>query len=244
MKFRKRKHQAADGALDDTAPGAEATAAAGTAAATAPAPGADPDPATAADAGEAAVPEVADYDRAAGPWDSGEVDEPGEGTLDLGCVRVPMISGLEVRVEVEPEGNQPIAVTLVHGDAAVQVRVFSAPRSGGLWAEAAHDLRTQLASAGPDAYVETVGPFGTELRAVMLGQDEQGNQLQQPVRFIGVDGPRWMLQGVLLGAGANPDTAAGIEDTFRALVVVRGDTAMPKGRPLPIVLPAGAVPQE
>jgi hypothetical protein len=41
-------------------------------------------------------------------------------------------------------------------------------------------------------------------------------------RFVGVDGPRWFLRGVIGGAATTDVEAAAREDLFRSIVVVRG----------------------
>lgn len=181
-----------------------------------------------------ADPEI---DRSAGPFDADEVDDDDETQrIDLGAVQIPLFEGLEIRVEIDEESNQPIAVTLIRGEGAVQVRAFSAPRSGGTWAQARVDIRRSITGDG-GTVDESAGGFGPELRANVPAQDDKGNRVLQPIRFVGVDGPRWMLQGVLLGAGSLAETAAGLEEVFRGIVVVRGDQAMPPGSPLPLSLP-------
>ncbi|MFN8185435.1 MAG: DUF3710 domain-containing protein [Candidatus Nanopelagicales bacterium] len=180
-----------------------------------------------------------EYDRAAGPWDISEVDEPdamAAERIDFGAIQVPLIPGMEVRVEIDPESNEPAAITLVHGEGAVQVRAFAAPRSGGGWQITLDELRAQISGDG-GTVEESVGPFGGEVAAAVQGEDENGQTVVQPVRFVGVDGPRWSLQGVMFGAGADPAAAGDLEDVFRSLVVMRGDTAMPSGMPLPLSLP-------
>ncbi|MDQ1556274.1 MAG: hypothetical protein QOI02_1276, partial [Actinomycetota bacterium] len=61
-------------------------------------------------------------------------------------------------------------------------------------------------------------------------------------RFVGVDGPRWFLRGVISGEGAlnNAEAAAQIEEVFRSVVVVRGNTPMPPRDLIPLQLPATA----
>ena len=59
------------------------------------------------------------------------------------------------------------------------------------------------------------------------------------VRFVGVDGPRWFLRGVISGEGAvEPAAAAVVEDLFRSVVVVRGGAPMPPRDLLPLHMPA------
>jgi len=59
------------------------------------------------------------------------------------------------------------------------------------------------------------------------------------MRFIGVDGPRWLLRGLIIGAAANgTEQAEPFEDILGDVVVVRGDHPMPPRDMLEISLPA------
>ena len=59
-------------------------------------------------------------------------------------------------------------------------------------------------------------------------------------RFIGVDGPRWFLRGVIAGeAAVDPAAAAQVEDLFRSIVVVR-DHPMPRATLIPLRMPAAS----
>jgi hypothetical protein len=61
----------------------------------------------------------------------------------------------------------------------------------------------------------------------------------QPARFVGVDGPRWMLLGKISGpAAARPELARPLEEVFAGIVVVRGDHPAPPRDLLDILLPA------
>ena len=60
-----------------------------------------------------------------------------------------------------------------------------------------------------------------------------------PARFVGVDGPRWFLRGLIIGPAVDdPTTAAGLEAVLRDVVVARGGEPMAVRDPLPLVLPA------
>ena len=62
----------------------------------------------------------------------------------------------------------------------------------------------------------------------MAGADGAGKRL---ARFVGVDGPRWFLRGVVGGAATSDvEAAAAVEDLFRSIVVVRGTSPMPPRR--------------
>lgn len=184
----------------------------------------------------------ADRHRATGPWDS-EEDFPEAKRMDLGSMLVPMEQGTEIQVNVaqDAQGKQKIiGVTLVRGKSALQVQPFAAPKSSGLWDEMREELREQVTKQGGKAE-EHDGTFGPELKALIPvkgRKTEDGRQLAQRVRFIGVDGPRWVLRGVIRGDGASkPETMAEIEQLFAGIVVVRGDQPVPPSELLPITVP-------
>ena len=61
------------------------------------------------------------------------------------------------------------------------------------------------------------------------------------MRFIGVDGPRWFLRGVISGQGAvQPEAAGLLEQVFRDTVVVRGEGPMAPRDPIVLKLPDDA----
>ncbi len=65
-----------------------------------------------------------------------------------------------------------------------------------------------------------------------------------PVRFTGVDGPRWFLRGMFTGPAARDAAAAApLEDVVRSCVVVRGSDPMAPRDPLALHLPE-QVPEE
>ena len=178
--------------------------------------------------------------RPSGPYDAEDVTEPGEGRIDLGSIWVPMSADMELRVEVDEASSQLVAVTLVVGNSALQMAPFAAPRSSGIWPDIRTELRGSVASQGGTAD-EVEGPFGTELRARMPVRQGDGSSGSQRVRFLGVDGPRWFLRGVLSGdAAENPDSAGAMEELFRQVVVVRGGTPMAPRELIPLRLPADA----
>lgn len=171
-----------------------------------------------------------------GPWDSDEAPDDGLDRLDLGGMRVPIAEGMELRVDVSPEG-QVIAATMVAGDSAMQVNAFAAPRTAGIWAEVADEIRESLEAGGGSAETVT-GPLGLELRA-QVPQEVPGQGVAlAPARFLGADGPRWFLRGLLSGpAAVDADQAEPFERMFRSVVVVRGKDAMAPRDPLPLRLP-------
>ncbi|GAB3452504.1 DUF3710 domain-containing protein [Streptomonospora sediminis] len=182
----------------------------------------------------------ADRHRVDGPWDAAEQPPAEVQRMDLGAVRIPVRAGVEIQVNVAQQQNRIIGVTLRTQRSALQVQPFAAPKSSGIWDEMREELRTQVTSQG--GKVEDFdGTFGPELRAVVpvSGRtDDQGRRLGERVRFIGVDGPRWVLHGVIRGEGASKAEAmAEVEELFQQVVVVRGENPAPPREMLPIVVP-------
>ncbi|MDQ1128574.1 DUF3710 domain-containing protein [Microbacterium sp. SORGH_AS_0888] len=176
-------------------------------------------------------------DRAtAGPFDDSEAN-PVRPYIDLGAIKVLPREGLNLRLEVEEQTKRIVAVGLDLAGSTLQVQAFAAPRSSGLWDETREQIRQQVRQQG-GRVEERTGPLGRELLAevpVTAGQ-ESGMRL---ARFVGVDGPRWFLRGVIGGAATGDvDAAAEVEDLFRSLVVVRGTTPMPPRDLIPLKMPA------
>jgi hypothetical protein len=176
--------------------------------------------------------------RANGPWDIAEVDDPSEaGRVSLGGAWIPGSPGLEVRVEADEATGAVVAVTLVLGDAALQVQPFAAPRSEGIWSEVRAEIRAGITAQGGTAD-EVDGPVGTELRTRVPVRRPDGSSGVEPARFLGVDGPRWFLRGVLTGEAAVDEQAAEpLLALFRDVVVVRGSDPMAPREPIPLRLP-------
>lgn len=171
--------------------------------------------------------------RPQGPWD--EADAPEGERMDLGGLRIRGIDGLQMQVQMDERTGSVSLITLSLGDASVQVQAFAAPRSAGIWRDVRAQLMSSIAASG--GLVEEIdGEFGTELKAQVPGQ---GGALQ-PVRFVGVDGPRWFLRGLFLGSAAPQGAREDLESVFRDIVVVRGDEAMAPGDALSLRLPDGA----
>jgi hypothetical protein len=165
-----------------------------------------------------------------GPYDAAEAPE-GVQRLDLGALKIPAIDGVEVRVQADPDGTIQ-QVVLVHGESALQLGVFAAPRSEGIWAEVRDEIRTSMKSDGVAAD-EVGGEYGIELRARV-------NTPQGPadIRFVGIDGPRWMVRALFQGVAAgDPDQEGPLGECLAGLVVDRGDEARPVREPLPLQLP-------
>lgn len=172
-----------------------------------------------------------------GPFDESEAN-PVRPYIDLGGIKVLPREGLNLRLEVEEQTKRIVAVGLDYAGSTLQVQPFAAPRSTGLWEETREQIRQQVRQQG-GRVEEREGPLGPELLAevpVIAGAEGSGKRL---ARFVGVDGPRWFLRGVIGGAATNDvDAAAQVEDLFRSLVVVRGGSPMPPRDLIPLKMPA------
>jgi hypothetical protein len=180
-----------------------------------------------------------------GPFDASEVSSRDD-YVDLGALLIAPRDGLQLRLEVEEATQRVVAVTMDLEGSSLQLQAFAAPRSEGLWDE----IREQIGQSvgGQGGQVEEIpGDFGPELVAKLPSGVSDGSQGYRVARFIGVDGPRWFLRGVFGGEAAlNREAAAGLEELFRKIVVVRGDNPMPPRDLLQLRLPkeaAGPAPQ-
>lgn len=174
--------------------------------------------------------------RTTGPWDVTEVDGR-DGRVDLGALWMRGVQGMELRLEVDQESQQVNAATAVLGDSALQVQAFAAPRSAGLWDEIRSEIAAAVEGQGGTAE-EHEGDLGTFLRTRMPSAAPDGRTVFAPATFIGVDGPRWFLRGVLSGRAAIDDEAAApLIGVFREAVVVRGGEPMAPRELLPLSLP-------
>ncbi len=177
-------------------------------------------------------------DRAtAGPFDLSEVPTI-RPYVDFGGIKVAPREGLQLRLEVDERAKRVVAITLDYAGSVLQVQAFSAPKSTGLWHRVRGDIAQQLTAQGA-RLDESDGPLGPELVATTAVPAEQGGG-ERRVRFVAVDGPRWMLRGVIMGKGAEDEQERDrVLGLFRDMVVVRGDQPMPPSELLPLQVPAG-----
>lgn len=173
-----------------------------------------------------------DYDDSPAPLDGpyDEADEPDDEVprIDLGSVKVPVPDGAQVQVELDQTTGNTRAVHVVTPYGQVTISAYAAPKSAPLWPDVSEELAEQLRSDGGTVRRST-GEWGPELAVRM-------NDVA--LHFVGVDGPRWMLRGVIAGPQQVAESAPEIlRDLVRATVVVRGDGPMPVRTPLTITLP-------
>jgi hypothetical protein len=163
-----------------------------------------------------------------GPFDIADAEDDGVPRIDLGSVKVPVPDGSQVQVEMDPETGGVRAVHVVTEPGQVTVSAYAAPRSGGLWKDVGNELAEQLRQDGAKVTIG-MGEWGIELSAIVG---------EVALRFVGVDGPRWMLRGVIAGPQTLAAQAPGVlREIVRRTIVDRGGAPMPVRTPLTITLP-------
>jgi hypothetical protein len=172
-----------------------------------------------------------------GPWDVSD-PHPELPRVDLGSLQVPVLEGTDIQlVFAEQHGAW---VTVRHQLSEMQLQAFAAPKRSGLWDEVRGEIAAEIAGTGGQS-AEQEGPFGTELVAQVPVEPGQPSSGLRPIRFAGVDGPRWFLRALFAGAAAaDPAAAAPLESVFSQVVVVRGEHPMPPRDLLELRLPAEA----
>lgn len=186
-----------------------------------------------------AVPE---QDAISGPFDSADV-EPAvarKGRVDLGGMLVPAVQGMKLQFRVDEKSGKSGRVTVVAGDAAVELIAIAAPRSSGMWEQTRAGIVADAKRRGGKAD-EADGPFGTELRVLLPVTTAEGKKGVQPSRIAGVDGPRWMLRATFIGGATTSASAfARLVEVVRGVVVVRGDRPMAPGDVIVLTPPVQA----
>jgi hypothetical protein len=176
-----------------------------------------------------------DDDELDGPFDIDDFDDPSVAALarlDLGSVLVPMPEAGQVQVELTETGV-PSAVWVVTPNGRFTIAAYAAPKTAGLWREVASELADSLRKDVAKVTIEE-GPWGREVVGFAADQGQGAGV----VRFIGVDGYRWMIRCV--GNGPQENVAALADEARKALadtVVRRGETPLPVRTPLPVQLP-------
>jgi hypothetical protein len=179
--------------------------------------------------------------KTAGPLDISEIQGV-RPYIDFGSLRIPSRENLQMRLEVEESTQRIVAVSMDYEGSSLQLQAFAAPKNEGIWHEIRGQMRQSIIGQGGEIE-ERIGSFGPELLAKIPLNDESGKKTgHRLARFIGVDGPKWFLRGVIGGAALNDARAAAdIDDLYRSVVVVREDVPLPPKDLLTLTIPGGTV---
>lgn len=179
---------------------------------------------------------LAPADRAeVGPFDSSEVGVLAP-YLDFGSIRIKPRADLQIRAEVDEASKRIIALTLESAGLKLQLQAFAATKNDGLWADVIDAIEASITASGGSAQ-RLAGALGPELRVAAPVKSGAQTVLRQS-RFLGVDGPRWFLRGVMIGDDLYAETNyLALVSLFRETVVHRGEVALPPNELLPLTLP-------
>ncbi|MCC2592824.1 DUF3710 domain-containing protein [Tessaracoccus sp. OS52] len=207
----------------------------------------DSDSQTVADSGESddasAWAEMdAAFDREWGPFDFEEVDLEADDVkrLDLGTLVVTPFEKMTMQLQVDKAKERVQAILVADGASALEVAVFAGPVRTSLLPEIREEIIA--ATEREKGQVQVVrGPFGAELRRRLPVTDPKGNPAIHVSRTWLVDGPGWVLRGVLMGKAAlNPkdeEAQLTLFEFFSNLVVRRGTKPAAPGSLLPMSVP-------
>ncbi len=178
-------------------------------------------------------------DATSGPYDIRDRPDDDVARVDLGGLLMPPAVGFELRLDLG-ENQQVQSLTLANSSVHMQVGLFAAPRSQGIWDEVRAEIAEPAHSQGGSLRDHEDGPFGTELVGT-LKVDGRAT----PVRFIGIDGPRWFLRAMIVGAVAKDAVKARpLEAALRDVIVVRGNDPLPVREQVPLQMPSDALTLE
>jgi uncharacterized protein DUF3710 len=164
--------------------------------------------------------------------------------VDLGAIWLPVLPGLELRMEIDKRTQKVTGVSAQLSGSGLQVQAFAAPRTQGIWDEIRAEIATSVTGQG-GTVDDVPGPFGRELIARIPATSSDGQAAVRPARFVGVDGPRWFLRGVLTGrAAVDAEAAKPLESVFANVVVVRDGNPRPPRDLLTLTLPQSARPND
>ncbi|WP_418276698.1 DUF3710 domain-containing protein [Isoptericola jiangsuensis] len=174
-----------------------------------------------------------------GPYDATQVSVMGP-RVDLGAIWLPVLPGLKLRMEIDKKSQKVTGVAASLNGSVLQVQAFAAPKSEGIWEEVRSEIASSLTKQG-GTVDDVPGVFGRELLARIPATTPEGQPAVRPARFIGFDGPRWFLRGVLSGqAAVDPEAAKPLESVFANVVVVRDSSPRPPRDLLSLTMPQQA----
>lgn len=187
--------------------------------------------------------EPVDESPASGPRDFSDVSDT-SALVDLGSLFLAPAPDTELRLEVDQASGDVTAVQIADDHGAVQLQVFAAPRSFGIWDDIRGEIAEMITGNG-GTVEEAKGPFGAELRTRLAQPGPQGRTVFAPAVFAGAEGPRWFMRAVYSGSAAVDESArATFDEVLRTVVVSRGDEPRAPREMLPLQMPPSDAERE
>ncbi|WP_053683598.1 DUF3710 domain-containing protein [Streptomyces sp. WM4235] len=138
-----------------------------------------------------------------GPWDVSETGWQALDLLDFGGLQIPRENARKVHLNRMRSSAEYAEVVLIRDTTAgLQLQAFRSAGEPG-WEEARVQLEADVRARGGEAGSWS-GRAGIELQAVIPVVGNAHGRDSATVRFIGCDGPGWLLRGVVTGDVALP----------------------------------------
>lgn len=188
----------------------------------------------------------AEFTREEGPFDISEVDLEVDADevrrVDLGTVIMTPFQGMTTQLQVNRETNKVQSLLVGDGQSALEVAVFAGPAKSSMTGEIRDEIMAGTTRQGGRCEI-VEGPFGAEVRRALPVKDQNGNPAMHLSRTWLVQGPGWVLRGVVLGKATfepdNEDAQVALFEFFSNLVVRRGTAPSAPGSLLTMTVPEG-----
>lgn len=182
--------------------------------------------------------------REEGPFDISEVDLSADEVdrVDLGQVVITPFEGAQLQLQVDEQTKRVRAVLATKAESGLEVTLFAAPRKSLMLREVRDKMIAEAERSGGQATLAE-GPFGVELRRMVPVTGKDGKQLFHLSRTWLVQGPGWLLRGVVMGKAAQHAGTTGpaleLFEFFANLVVRRGTDPYAAGELISFDMPKG-----
>ena len=184
----------------------------------------------------------AEFTRDEGPFDIDEVDLDADDVnrLDLSSIVITPFEGMTMQLQVDRERELVQSILVGDGKSALEVAVFAGPAKSSMITEIRDEIVAVTQQQGGRTSIVR-GPFGAEVRRALSVKDQNGAPATHLSRTWLVQGPGWVLRGVLMGLATfepdNEDAQVALFEFFSNLVVRRGTTPAAPGSLLPMRVP-------
>lgn len=173
--------------------------------------------------------------RSEGPDEQAQSESPAdtaEKWVDFGSLKIPDVDGIGISVTLD-DGQKIKTISLRSDGSELEMTLLAANPGHSLWEQVCAEIRAQLFAEGLSAQ-ELEGAAGTELLTRRRGP--YGVSL---LRFVGIDGPGWMIHGVYSGpAAADTARGVGLANCLKNVIVRQCNPSLPERSPLPLTMPS------